>query len=152
MCRFFVCLMTMSILLSCSSAQKDYSYMSRKNYQSRSTLTKSLIDPLNPLSEDSIQKILDSKIKIPKRVNLAVTRMNSTNDFQRIDEEVAKSFYDKKNWGQRVQTIIPVPQVLINHPVNITGLRNSAVVLQADMLLLVMPYSQGDWKLSLIHI
>lgn len=146
MFRIFTCIAVAFSFYSCSSVQKDYGYMNKSDYQSRSTLTKSLVDPSKPLSEESIQKVLNSKIKIPNRVNLAVTRIDSTSTFQRIDDDVAKSFYDKKNWGKRVQTIIPMPQVLVNYPISISGLRHSAVLLQADMLLIVMPSSYGNWK------
>lgn len=146
MFKYLLCTIILSFLYSCSSAVKDYSYMNKNNYQSKPALTKSLIDSSKPLSESAIQKVLNSKVKIPKKVSLAVTRINSTHEFQRIDEVIAKDFYDTKNWGKRVQTIIPVPQVLINDPVTIEGLRRSAVLLQADMLLIVMPYSYGNWK------
>ena len=134
------------ISYSCSSVQKNYKYMEESSYQSKPVMTRSLIDPSKPLTEDAIQKILNSKIKVPNKVSLAITRINSSYDFQRIDDEVANNFYDIKNWGNKVQSVIPVPQVLINAPINVSGLRRSAVLLQADLLLIVMPYSYGNWK------
>jgi hypothetical protein len=42
--------------------------------------------------------------------------------------------------------VIPVPQVMIAKPVTLTGLRQAAVLLQADALLIIKPISYGDWK------
>lgn len=142
----FLSLMIMALTFSCASAQKDYSYMNNKSYQTKSVLKKSLIDSSKPLDEKSIQKVLNSKIRIPRAINLAVTRVGSDSDFQRIDQKVAQDFYAKKNWGKRVQSIIPVPRVLIEAPISINTLRRSAVLLQADMHLIIMPFSYGDWK------
>jgi hypothetical protein len=45
-----------------------------------------------------------------------------------------------------VQSIIPVPQVMIAKPATLTSLRQAAVLLQADALLIVKPISYSDWR------
>jgi hypothetical protein len=102
-----------------------------------------------PLTESAVQKILSSKVSFPKTINLAVVRIADSHgglDFQMIDQELAENFYSKTNWGARVQSIIPMPQVMVANPATLSSLRQSAVLLQADALLIIKPFSYGDWK------
>ena len=150
MIRFKLLFMGLSLmLLGCASVNKDYSYMSENNYKNRMELTQSLIGPNDTLSEADVQRILSSKIVLPKNINLAVVRLlDSTSgaDFQTIDKEMTEEFYDKKNWGGKIQSIIPVPQVMMAKPVTMKTLRQAAVLLQADLLLILKPVSYGDVK------
>ena len=141
-------------LAGCATAQKDYSYMSEPNYQKRTTLTQALVPDGEHMSEDAIKKILSSRVVLPKSISLAVVRLSDVGDglgFQTIDEDIAAQFYNKAAWGTRVQTIIPVPQILIGRPVTLTSLRQAAIMLQADALLIVRPVSYGDWKMRLFE-
>jgi hypothetical protein len=131
-------------LFGCATAKKDYAYMGESEYQSKPTLTQSLLTN-DVLSEESIQKILSSKISIPKLVNIAVIRINDQN-FQTIDEQLSEQFYQKSNWGNRAKALIPIPQILVKTPISISGLRQSAVLLQADILVIVKPATYSNWK------
>lgn len=147
---FFAFLATAGFLLSaCSSTQKDYSYMAQKDYQTRPKLSESLLGPNNVLSEDSIRKILNSKVTLPNKINLAVVRLSDYADgleFQTIEKELADKFYNKSNWGSRVRTVIPVPQVMLAKPVTLNSLRQAAALLQADAIVIIKPVSYSDWK------
>lgn len=136
-------------LVGCASVQKDYDHMAAPDYQKRQQLHQSLISASEPLSETAVQKILSSKVVLPKAINLAIVRLSDSSselDFQTIDQEIADKFYNKANWGGRVQSITPVPQVMLAKPVTITTLRQAAVLLQADALLIIKPVSYGDSK------
>lgn len=142
----------LSLATGCATAKKDYDYMATKSYQSRPQLNQSLINGNEPLSEAAVQKILSSKVALPKMINLAIVRLDDSADgldFQTIDKDVADKFYAKANWGSRVQSIIPVPQVMLSKPVTLIGLRQAAALLQADALLIIKPVSYGDWKFRL---
>lgn len=137
------------LLVGCATKSKDYGYMSGADYQNRSTLTQSLINANEPMSEAAVQKILSSKIALPKKMNLAVVRLSESQqglDFKMVDQEIAAKFYALENWGPRVQSVIPVPELLLPKPVTIAGLRQAAVLLQADELLVIKPSSYGDWR------
>ncbi|AYF43759.1 hypothetical protein BALOs_0749 [Halobacteriovorax sp. BALOs_7] len=122
--------------------------MGDSSYKNKPVLKKSLIDPAKELSEKDIQRLLSSRVKINKKVNIAVTRLNSNNDFQRIDEEVAQRLYKRRNWGAKAQSIIPMPQLLIESPISLSNLRRSAVLLQADLLVVIAPRSVVDWDFN----
>jgi len=135
--------------MGCAMAQKDYGYMEQKSYQSKPKLTQSLLGPNDALSEAAIQKILTSKVVLPKAINLAIVRLSDSDgelEFQTVDQEVANQFYNKANWGGRVQSIIPVPQVMLAKPMTLTSLRQAAVLLQADAIVIIKPMSYGDWQ------
>ncbi len=136
-------------LVGCSTAQKNYEYMQSADYQKKPLLRQSLINASEPLNETAVQKILASKVAFPKSINLAIVRLSDSYDgldFQMIDQEIADKFYNKANWGNRVQSIIPVPQVMIAKPTTLSSLRQAAVLLQADALLIIKPMSYSDWK------
>jgi hypothetical protein len=125
--------------------------MATREYQSKPKLTQSLLGPTDQLSEASIQKILSSKVALPKSIRLAVVRLSDSTegfDTQTVDKELAEQFYGKANWGPRVQSIIPVPQVMLSKPVTLAALRQAAALLQADALVIIKPVSYADWKVQ----
>lgn len=146
----FLVLLT-GLTSSCASVQKDYEFMKDSAYTSKPTLRQSLINPNEALSEASVQKILASKVILPKQITLAIVRLADSSDgldFQTIDADLAGQFYNKSVWGSRVQAVVPVPQIMIGHPVTLTSLRQAAVLLQADALLVIKPISHSDWKMQ----
>jgi hypothetical protein len=135
--------------VGCASVQKDYGHMASDDYQKKPQLRQSLVSSSEPLNEVAIQKILSSRVVMPKIINLAIVRLSDSADgldFQMIDQEIADKFYNKSNWGTRVQSVTPVPQVMIARPATIASLRQAAVLLQADALLIIKPISYSDWK------
>lgn len=135
------------LLTSCAQVQKDYGYMATQNYQSRPRLTQSLVSSNEALNEASIQKILTSKVALPKAINLAVIRLSDSDDgvdFQTVDREVADQFYNKSNWGGRVQSVIPVPLLMLARPVTLNSIRQAAVLLQVDAIVIIKPVSYGN--------
>lgn len=128
--------------------------MAGNEYRSKPKLTTSLVNGTEPLSEAAVQKILSSKVSLPKSINLAIVRLSDSNDgleFQTIDKEISDNFYNKSAWGGRVQSIIPVPQVMVARPVTLTSLRQAAVLLQADALLIIKPTSYSDWRFEFFN-
>lgn len=150
---FGICTPFLLIVVGCSTASKDYTYMQGADYQNRQTLTKGLINDNEKLSEDAVQKILSSKVALPKKVTLAVVRLVDTRDgglnFQMVDKELEQQFFEKKLWGDRVQSLILVPQIMISHPITLQSLRQAAALLQADALVVIRPLTYSLGKASL---
>lgn len=143
------------ILSACASSkkaelvEKDYDYMATNDYQKQQTLTHGLFGPNDTLTESAIQKILTSKVVLPKKIRIAIIRLAESYtgfNFEPINNEINEQFYSKLNWGERVQSIIPVPQVMVANPITLTSLRNAAVLLQADVLVIIKPASSVDVK------
>lgn len=147
--RWLLVVVFAGLATACASAQKSYDYMGNADYKNKPQLRQSLVNGNEPLSEAAVQKILASKVSMPKMINLAIVRLSDSNeglDLQTVDQEIAEQFYNKAAWGTRVQSIIPVPQVMLARPVTLMGLRQAAVLLQADALLIIKPVSYTDWK------
>lgn len=146
--RKFTALITAIFLGGCAHKSKDYDYMATDGYRSRPQLEQALVSASEPLSETAVQKILASRVAMPKAINLAIVRLAESGglDFQTLDEDVAEKFYGRAAWGGRVQSIIPMPQLMIPKPITLAGLRQAAVLLQADALLIIKPTSYGDYK------
>ncbi|MEO0333393.1 MAG: hypothetical protein AAF223_17200, partial [Bacteroidota bacterium] len=114
----------------------------------RELLKESLFnDPNATLSEEAIQRLLDGRIELPDSMRIAIYRYgsNSTNRYYRnwwYDEEYLKTqqsyqeaLSQKIDSVNSVKRIILMPQLMITKNPNITQLREAAVRLQADLLL-----------------
>jgi len=94
------------------------------------------------ISEDAIKKILDGKLILKDSLRIALFNCSNTNRFytnnenelkskQTIVEKIRKSIQDSK----KVQSVFLLPSIIANANSSITNLRESAVRLQADLLL-----------------
>lgn len=138
-----------TIATGCASASRGYDHMSTDDFQRRPQLTQSLLGSSDQFAEPAIQKILSTRVAFPRKVTLAIVRLSTSNEglgFQKIDQELVDKFYNKENWGTRVLSVIPVPQMMIAKPATLTNLRQAAVLLQADALLIIKPVSCADWR------
>ncbi len=99
------------------------------------------------INEENIQRILNGDIEIPDTVRIAIYKyaspsINKYYSYYWNDEEYLKtqqSYIDtlisQIEKSPRVKKIIPVPSLMIGSQPNITQLRETAVRLQADLLL-----------------
>lgn len=139
-------LLALCFLSACGTA----SYRHYGGEAPRETITQSLFDTKErTISEEDIQRILNGKIELQDTVRLAiykyygnVSRRYSYNDFLWEDEETLKTdqmMIDTLIAGirqaARVQHVLLLPYMIIGSKPNIQQLRESAVRLQADMLL-----------------
>lgn len=136
------------LLAGCASGYKNTQYMTEKNYEQKEVINTSLLDGEN-FSEANIQKILSGRISLPKLLNVAVLKVADSNgglEFNVLEQETATVFYEKAKWGERVRTLIPMPQIMIPAPITLQKLRTSAVLLQADILIVIKPTNFKNWK------
>jgi len=153
-------LMCFAFATGCSSMKKgneaytEYGFMKNLEYQGKKQLSEPLFKLENgSLSEKSIRNLLKSRVKIPAKVSVAVVRLNMNSSYERrpLNEQISKGFYSRKNWGKRVQAVMPVPDILVNHPVTLEGLRSTAALMRADLLLIVSPKNSVDWQLNIFE-
>ena len=155
------------LVMACASVHKNGSVMNTKDYQARKQLSQSLLtvggggfwgSPENEAAREQVEakigQLLDGRIPIRNKVNLAVVRLGGTlsdDQYQPLDQEVANKFYDSSQWGPRVITVTPVPDLLLSGQSDFQSLRRSAALLQADMLLIISPNSKADWKFNMVQ-
>jgi hypothetical protein len=146
--RTLLAILAAAAIVGCASKHKDFDHMDTDEYRSRPQLEQALVSANEPLTEAAVQKLLASRVALPKNINLAIVRLSEAGglDFQTLDEDVAERFYGRAAWGGRIQSIIPMPQMMVPKPITLASLRQAAVLLQADALLIVKPTSYADYK------
>ncbi|MTB50872.1 hypothetical protein [Lewinella sp. W8] len=97
------------------------------------------------ISEEDIQRILDGTVELPEKLRVAVLNLDSyrsRNDyyfgsyfFRSLQAQHFKAFSDQLGTSGRAQSVNLLPQLLVPADRNIFSLRESAVRMQADVLL-----------------
>jgi len=155
MSKYFFLSLIVVIGISCSrpySAQlADKNYASVQEVQFRKeqeTITQSLFNAKeSTISEEDIQRLLDGKINIPEKARIAVLNLNSTlNHYHRYymnNEEEMKLqrqnfdlLKEKLLTTERAHKVFLVPNMIVNKSPTLQQLREAAVRMQADMLLI----------------
>ena len=138
-------------LTSCTSSRKIQAGPASPSYYSAPSepeyLTESLFDYKDrTLSEEAIQKILDTPIKLPDTIRIAILnyKSNSTNryysyywqneEFLKLQQSFIDRIKDALANNPRVKKVILMPRLLMGGNPDIFQLRESAVRLQADLL------------------
>ncbi len=138
------------IFTGCSTLQKNTSPDYLAEYKNREPLAASLLDSEGKMDEGGIQKLLQSKIQLPQKMHLAILFFSENNQ-QRILSPRSESFFQLDSWGSQIQAISPMPQLLIGEKANLFTLRRAAALLQADLLLVMRPTTQTDWRTFLFR-
>lgn len=134
---------------SCGTAKlASSSYAPAPIQENRDYLTQSLFSSKDKtISEEGIAKILDSDIKLPDTIRLAILNYasNSINryysaywsneEFLKLQQSFIEIFKKKLSANSKVKQIILMPKLMIGSNPNIFTLRESAVRLQADLFL-----------------
>ena len=147
----------LSITTGCASmkgkdAYTDYAFMRDGQYKEKKALKRPLIKLKDGrLSDESIQALLKSRVVAPAKVNVAVVRLKNYEGFELrpLDDQVSEKFYTRKNWGPRVQSVMPVPEILLQNHVTLDNLRSTAALMRADLLIIISPTNAVDSRFSL---
>ncbi len=147
------------IFVGCSSA----SYNS-KNYNDNPkapVLHRSLLDA-DGFSEAAIQQILNSKVKIPNQPRLGIIRLTNSSQVESynypkslasastydIDDAFVSGFFKTIQSSKNIKNVVPVPRSLVQSNPNFKQLRMSAVIVQADLLLVINSDSESNWDFN----
>jgi hypothetical protein len=118
-------------------------------FQSGDTLiTQSLfIDKASMISEENIQRILDGNYKIPQQLRVAIVRLEPSSQLKAYyfnywnDEQYLKtqqsyldSFSQKFKLSSRITKVLTIPDILISRSPSFTNIREAAVRMQADIV------------------
>lgn len=161
-------LMIISILLSgcaAKSISSNADYMNSTEYQQKQTLKKSLFSGKNAPSDQDVQKILNSKLVIPKKIKLAIIKLKSDQVFLdywsryrqsgmsskafALDEELISGFIAALKKSGRIADISILPNLLIGEEISFDAFRIAALRSQADMMLILKPESFIDYRYNI---
>ncbi|MET0243998.1 MAG: hypothetical protein ABW174_11040 [Flavitalea sp.] len=114
------------------------------------SITQSLFtDRQSNISEENIAKILDGNLKLPAKIRVAVFRLEPSNQYKRSywsywnNEDYLKTqqsyldlFSEKLKGSSRVKTLSVIPEVLLPKAPTFTNIREAAVRMQADVVVI----------------
>lgn len=142
-------LILLMVLTSCSVsrpvAQPNQEASAQGYYEPEAPITQSLFDDKNStISEEDIQKILDGNYSLPHKLRVSLVKLESAQNPRNYywnSEEYLKSqqayldlFTSKFSQSNRVLKVSKIPDLLIlNHP-TFTNIREAAVRMQSDMV------------------
>ncbi|MEP7145144.1 MAG: hypothetical protein ABI707_19815 [Ferruginibacter sp.] len=146
-------LITLTALLYSCHTTGQLANPNNPGYSNSDTLiTESLFnDRASTISEENIQKILDGNYKLPQQLRVVIANLENRQQkiYSRSDEEYLKSrqswldlFSQKFTQSPRVSKLSIIPDLLISKPASFTNIREAAVRMQADIV--VMYSITGD--------
>jgi len=139
-----------AILISSCDTGKQAAYSLNQGYTTGDTLiTQSLFnDKAATISEENIQRVLDGNYKLPPELRVAIVKLESSSQKRNYwyywnDEQYLKTqqsyldlFTDKFKQSPRVINTFSVPDVLISKSPSFTSIREAAVRMQADIVVI----------------
>ncbi len=148
--KYFLLLVTVAVItFSCGTIKpqehSDYSSIP----QSDTLITQSLFTDKNAsITEEDIQKVLDGNYQLPQRLRIAIVKLDNP-QFRRYyldywtDENYLKSqqayldlFSEKISESPRVSKLSIMPDLLIPRTPTLTNIREAAVRMQADVVVI----------------
>ncbi len=155
----YAMLLALTVLVSACGTESHYASSSQPPPPATEPLTKSLFDSKDrTISEEDIQKLLNGKVVLPPNLRVALfkygsTSMNRYYSNWRSDEEYLKTqqnFVDtlagQLTSSKRIKRVFPVPSLVTSSAPNITQLRETAVRLQSDVLVVFSITSDVYYK------
>jgi hypothetical protein len=136
------------LLTSCGTTRPINNYPGLETPGGDTLITQSLFsDRASTISEENIQKILDGTFKLPQQLRVAIVRLESTPQLKRnywnywSDEQYLKTqqsyldlFTDRFKQSYRVAKLSIIPDLLISKTPSFTNIREAAVRMQADVV------------------
>jgi hypothetical protein len=117
-------------------------------YQEPDPIKQSLFDSKDrTISEENIQKLLAGKLELPDTVRIALYQYTKVprnryyygyatdEDFLKSQQSFVDTLITMISKSKRVRKIVLIPNLMISSTPNITNMRETAVRLQADLLL-----------------
>ncbi len=156
MIKYLILLISTSVLIvGCSSPYEPYSesYMTMKApvYKEQSTLTSSLFkSDQEVMSDEAIRRILASKVVLPDKAKIAIMKFPGTEygalryygsyywrseDYLKTQQQYIDTLSNKLQESNRIANVVLLPSLLTPNDATIPVLREAAVRLQADLML-----------------
>ena len=135
---------TIILLTACSTTKPSVNNYNADFSRRDTLITESLFnDKTSTISEENIQKILDGTFRLPQKLRVAIVRLEPASQLKRYwsDEQYLKTqqsyldlFSNKFKQFSRVTKISIIPDLLISKSPSFTNIREAAVRMQADMV------------------
>ena len=128
--------------LSCASTKSPTSsYFSSLDYQARETLRQSLFrEDLSLLSNEEIERILSSKIELPRNARLALLQLEGDPQVLVLpapdanEGDTLAALFERLTASERLSSVALLPSLLVPSSLSVAKLREAAARFQADLL------------------
>lgn len=135
-------LLIAAVVLACSSAKRSVpSYLDSLDYQGRETLNESLFrEDVSLLTNEEIERILGSKIELPRNARLAILQLGGESHVLVLPEpesdaeDALSSLRDQLEGSHRLSSVVLLPSLLVPRTLSVAKLREAAARFQADLL------------------
>jgi hypothetical protein len=166
----FLLMISFILLTSCKTTKQLSNSPGTETPAGDTLITQSLFsDKSSTISEENIQKILDGNYKLPQQLRVAILRLESSPQLKRFywnywsDEQYLKTqqsyldlFSNKFKQSPRVTNLSIIPDLLVSKAPSFTSIREAAVRMQADIVVVYSissdiyskykPFSKPDIK------
>jgi hypothetical protein len=135
------------LTLSCGTGRQMSNYASSEYSGSDTLITQSLFnDKAATISEEHIQKVLDGIYKLPQQLRVAIVKLESPQkrryywnywndeDYIKTQQSYLDSFSARFKQSSRVTKVSIIPDLLISKSPSFTNIRETAVRMQADIV------------------
>ena len=153
-------LLVLSIVVyGCGGTNKASTDPAGVNHGEPDPIKQSLFDSRDrTISEDNIQKLLSGKLVLPDTVKIAIYQYSKAprnryyygyytdEDFLKAQQSFIDTLLNKLSQASRVRKVVLIPNLMISSNPNITNMRETAVRLQADLLLVFSVTSDLYYK------
>lgn len=135
-------------LFSCGGSTRlgnqAYNYQSTNDNQEEPITASLFTDKNATISEENIQKILDGTFKLPEKLRVAVVKINSQNarsywndeDYVKTQQSYLDLFESNLKKSNKVVSVLSIPDLILGKPQTFTNIREAAVRMQADVVLI----------------
>jgi len=166
--RFLFVMSILSLMGCAHRVATNSDYMASQDYQNRDQLKKSLLNGANLPSETEVQKILNSRVVIPRKSKLAIIKLKSDQIMMDsfyyhrnssevsasafiLDEKIVQEFVGQLKKSNRIADIMLLPKFLIGDEVKFDLYRLAAIRAQADLFLILKPETFVDWRYNILE-
>jgi hypothetical protein len=132
------------LISSCETTKQIHRPINQNGFNRDTFITQSLFsDKLSTITEEGIQKILDGSYKLPEKMRVAIVRIdnNQQRHYYWNDEQYLKTqqsyldlFEHRFKESSRVTKVSIIPDLLISKTPSFTNIREAAVRLQSDIV------------------
>lgn len=145
--KFICTLPVLCFLFACGTYRQAAADSYSGNYAD-TVITQSLFNDRNStISEENIQKLLDASYRLPGSIRVAMVRIDNNNaasrrynyfsndeDYLKTQQSYLDSFTSKLRQSGRVKKVSVIPEIVVSKTPGFTQLREAAVRLQADVV------------------
>lgn len=144
------------ILCSCSSSATKNTYTNSHVYQKRNEVRKNYLKTKEGgLSTNEINELLSQKVNHKRNLKMAVFKLNlektEIHEADMSTPERALLFKNVLTHSQYIKDISMIPSFMQPEKIDFKGLRDTAALMQADLLLVLTARNRFDYDYNLIE-